>query len=104
MTHVSVNIFTVHPAEWDAFLALQRERFLPLLRQCPGFLHFEMAQSGPGSGVATLWWASEEARRAATPALQAWVSEHLDPYFLSLENPSGPLVLSTRMESGGEGD
>ena len=95
VVHASVNLFTVREAEWDAFVALQRDRFLPLLRQHPGFLGFELVRTGPGAGVATLWWASEAAREAATPALNAWVADKLDPFFLSLENPAGPVVLTT---------
>jgi hypothetical protein len=92
----SVNLFTVREADWDAFILLQRDHFLPILRKQAGFLDFEVVRTGPASGVATLWWASEQARIAATPQLHEWVSIHLDPFFLTLENPAGPVVLSTR--------
>ena len=96
MAYASVNIFTVREAEWDAFIRLQHDHFLPLLRMQAGFRHFEIVQTGPGSGVATLWWESEQARIEATPLLHDWVTVHLDRYFLALENPSGPVVMSTR--------
>jgi antibiotic biosynthesis monooxygenase len=92
----SVNIFTVRADAWDAFILLQREQFLPLLRGQAGFLDFEIVQTGPDSGVATLWWESEEARSSATPQLHGWVSHYLDPLFVTLDNPSGPVVMSTR--------
>lgn len=96
MAYVSVNVFAIREEEWDAFVGLQSEEFVPLLRRQPGFEGFELVRTGPATGVATLWWASEKARAAATPALHHWVSVHLDPYFVSLDNPSGPVVLSTR--------
>jgi hypothetical protein len=92
----SINLFTVREAEWDAFMLLQRDHFVPLLREQPGFRDFEVVRTGPASGVATLWWESEEARKAAAPRLHEWVTAHLDPFFLTLENPSGSVVLSTR--------
>ncbi len=103
MAYSSVNIFTVREAEWAAFILLQRDRFLPLLRKQVGFLDFEIVQTGPDSGVATLWWESEEARKAATPQLHDWVSRHLDPFFVTLDNPSGPIVMSTRPGASGAG-
>ena len=93
---VSVNVFTVRPDTIDAFVALQRDAFLPLLRAQPGFLAFEVVRTGTDTGVATLWWTSEQARQAATPALNAWVEEHLEPFFTALHNPSGSVVLSSR--------
>lgn len=98
--YASVNVFTVRTGKMDAFVALQRDAFLPLLRRQPGFLAFEVVRSGADTGVATLWWASEEARRAATPALTAWVEEHLEPLFVALDNPAGPVVLSWRDNIG----
>ena len=96
MAYASINIFAVREGQMDAFVALQREAFLPLLRQQSGFLALEIVQTGADTGVATLWWASEETRRAATPTLSAWVEEHLEPFFTALENPAGPVVLSSR--------
>jgi heme-degrading monooxygenase HmoA len=96
MPFVSVNVFTLHSGEMRNFVQLQREAFLPLLAQQPGFVAFEVVQTGPDTGVATLWWESEDARRSATPALSAWVEEHLDPLLAKLENPAGPVVLSSR--------
>ncbi len=97
MTYVSVNVFTVQPGQMDACVALQRNAFLPLLRQQPGFLSLEVVQTGLDTGVGILWWASEEARIAATPGLMAWVEQHLDPFFVALVNPAGPVVLSFRI-------
>jgi len=65
------------------------------LRQQPGFLGLEVVQTGLDTGVGILWWASEEARMAATPMLMAWVEQHLDPLFVALDNPTGPVVLSS---------
>jgi hypothetical protein len=98
MPYASVNVFTLHSGEMSNFILLQRDAFLPLLAQQPGFIDFEIVQTGPDTGVATLWWDSEDARRLATPALSAWVGEHLDPLFAKLDNPAGPVVLSTRDE------
>jgi len=96
MRHASINVFTVRAGAMDAFIALQRDVFLPLLRQQPGFVAFEIVRTGDDTGVTTLWWASEEARRAASPPLTAWVEQHLTPYVVALDNPSGPVVLSSR--------
>ena len=96
MRFASINVFTVRADEMDAFVALQRDAFLPLLRQQPGFLAFELVRTGDDTGVATLWWVSEEARRAASPGLTAWVEQHLTPFFVALNNPAGPVVLSSR--------
>jgi hypothetical protein len=100
MACASINIFTVRKQEWESFLALQRDQFIPLLRLQPGFLEFEITRTGSGSGVAILWWESEDARAAATPRLHEWVSRYIDPYLLTLDNPSGPVVLSTRRPEG----
>jgi len=96
MACASINIFTVREQEWESFLTLQRDHFIPLLRLQPGFLDFEITRTGLGSGVAILWWESEEARMTAAPRLHEWVNQYLDPYLLTLDNPSGPVVLSTR--------
>ena len=98
MRYASINVFTVRAGDMDAFIALQRTVFLPLLRQHTGFLAFEIVRTGDDTGVATLWWASEEARRAATPHLTAWVEQHLTPFFVTLDNPAGPIVLSSRAQ------
>ena len=95
MRYASINIFTVRPGAMEAFVALQRDEFLPLLREQPGFLAFELVRTGNDTGVATLWWASEEARRAATPDLTAWVEQHLEPFIVALDNPAGPVVVAS---------
>jgi len=94
--YASINVFSVRAGDMGAVVALQRDEFVPLLRQQPGFLAFELVRSGDDTGVATLWWASEEARRAATPRLTAWVEQHLAPFFVALDNPAGPVVFSSR--------
>jgi heme-degrading monooxygenase HmoA len=95
MRYASINVFTVRPGAMEAFVALQRDEFLPLLREQPGFLAFELVRTGDDTGVATLWWASEEARRAATPGLTAWVEQHLTPFVVALDNPAGPVVMAS---------
>ncbi len=96
MRYASINVFTVRAGAMDAFIALQRTGFLPLLHQQMGFLACEIVRTGDDTGVATLWWASEEARHAATPRLTVWVEQHLAPFFVALDNPAGPVVLSSR--------
>ncbi len=96
MSFASVNVFTVRAGAMDAFVALQHDAFLPLLRRQSGFHAFEIVRTGADTGVATLWWASEEARQAATPELNRWVEEHLAPFFIAVDNPAGPVVLSWR--------
>lgn len=96
MAYASVNVFTVREGDWEPFVALQTDGFIPLRRRQAGFVDFEIVRTGPSSGVAILWWESEEARASATPALQEWVTVNLDPYFVAIENPSGAVVLSTR--------
>ncbi len=96
MPYASINVFTVRAGQMEAFIAVQRDAFLPVLRGHAGFLDLEIVQTGPDTGVATLWWASEQARRAATPPLTAWVETHLAPFFVAVDNPAGPVVLTTR--------
>jgi len=93
MRYASINVFTVRAGAMDAFIALQRTGFMPLLRQQRGFLAYEIVRTGDDTGVATLWWASEETRRAATPRLTVWVEQHLAPFFVALDNPAGLVVL-----------
>ncbi len=38
----------------------------------------------------------------ATPQLHEWVTVHLDPFFLTLDNPAGPVVMSTRSSNAPE--
>ncbi len=96
MPYASINVFTVRAGQMEAFIAVQRDAFLPVLRSHAGFLDLEIVQTGPDTGVATLWWASEQARRTATPLLTSWVEAHLTPYFVAVDNPAGPVVLTTR--------
>jgi quinol monooxygenase YgiN len=93
--YASINVFTVRAGDMDTFVALQRDAFVPLLRQQPGFLAFELVRTGDDTGVAMLWWASEDARHAATPCLTAWVEQHLMPFFVTLDNPAGPVVVAS---------
>jgi len=99
MSFASCNIFTLHPGQMEAFIAFQRDTFLPLLQQQPGFLALEVVQTGPDTGVATLWWTSEEARKSASPSLVSWVEAHLEPFIHTLDNPAGPVVLSSRPDT-----
>jgi hypothetical protein len=101
MSYASINLFRLKPGSMDTFLALNQDEFLPLLRRQPGFEGLELVRTGADTGVATLWWASYAARHAATPALQPWVDAYLEPYFVSLDNPAGPVTLSWR--HGGSG-
>jgi hypothetical protein len=98
MAYASINVFSVNAGTMDAFIKLNRDRFLPLLRRQPGFIAFEVVRTGADSGVATLWWESEQARIAATPLLAEWVNENLEPFFVQLDNPSGEVVLASRSD------
>jgi Antibiotic biosynthesis monooxygenase len=98
MAYASVNVFTVTPGAIDQFTTLNREQFLPLLNRQDGFVAFELVQTGADSGVAILWWQSEQARIDATPRLTPWVDEHLERFLVRLENPAGDVVLSSRTD------
>jgi hypothetical protein len=98
MAYASINLFTVNTGTMNEFITLNREQFLPLLNQQNGFVAFELVQTGADSGVAILWWQSEQARIDATPRLTPWVDEHLEQFFVTLENPSGDVVLSSRID------
>jgi hypothetical protein len=65
---------------------------LPILREQPGFVAYELITTGPSSLVSISTWRNHDEADAAVKTIGGWVKEHMAELTLSVENHVGDVA------------
>ena len=69
---------------------------LPNLRRQPGFLAYDLIETGTNSLISISRWQSQEQAEEATKSAASWVKENLGFMLILVENHAGEVVLSSQ--------
>jgi hypothetical protein len=94
MTYIRIGIYAL---QGEAIVIAQQatEELLPILRQQPGFVDYELVAAGPKLISISAWEFEEQAAEGAALAA-TYISGHLDAQLTLDQHYIGDLVLSSR--------
>jgi len=96
MAHVRIAIYKFKPGMVDEVIRRAQSGMLPLFRQQPGFVAYDVARTGDDEGVSISTWDSAEQAQVAIQTAAGWVKENLADMVVSVENHVGELSFSSR--------
>ena len=96
MPHVRIAVDRIRPGSVEMVVRKVREGLLPLLRQQPGFVAYDVVATGDDEAVFISTWESRQAAEGSIGLAATWVRENLAELIVSVENHVGELRYSTR--------
>jgi heme-degrading monooxygenase HmoA len=96
MHHVRVGVYKFKPGTTDTIVAKAEAELLPLHRQQPGFVGYEVVRTGTDSVVSISTWETEAEAEDAAKRSVAWVNENIRGAIDTVENHIGELAFLGR--------
>jgi len=76
MPHVRIAVYALQKGTTGETLQRAQETAFPLYRQRPGFVAYELFQTGDDSIVSVTTWETHEQAEAACRVDDQWIAEH----------------------------
>ena len=96
MHHVRVGVYQFKPGTTDTVLRKAEVELLPMHRQRPGFIGYEVVRTGGDTAVSISTWESQaQAEDAATRSVD-WVKANIHDSIDSVQNHVGELAFEGR--------
>jgi quinol monooxygenase YgiN len=95
MPHECIAVYKLQASASD-MVRRAEEEMLPIFRQQPGFIAYELIETGTDSLISISTWQSQEQANEATKSAALWVKENLGFMLIVIENYVGEVVLSSR--------
>src|SRR5205823_4622833 len=96
MHHVRVGVYTFKPGTTDTIIRKAELELLPMHRQRPGFIGYEVVRTGQDSVVSISTWESQaQAEDAATRSVE-WVTANIQNSIETVQNHVGELSFEGR--------
>src|SRR5919107_1407415 len=96
MAHVRVAVYTFKPGTIDEVSKRVESGVLPLFRQHPGFIAYDVVTTGGNKGVSISTWGTAEQADEASAIAARWVKENIADMVVSVERHVGELRISSR--------
>jgi hypothetical protein len=101
MPHVCVSVYCFQGGTADQTLRKARETAYPAYRQRPGFVAYELFQTGEDSGIGISTWETAPQAEAAAAADDQWITEHGFTTVSWVQAHLGRVHFSSRGEAAG---
>jgi hypothetical protein len=101
MLHVCVNVYYFQKGTAGETLQRARETAYPLYRQRPGFVGYELFQTGEDSGIGITTWETAAEAEAAAGLDDRWIDEHGFTTVSWVQEHVGSVYFSSRGAAGG---
>ena len=95
MTHMRIAAYRITSGTAQEVADLARDGMLPIFRQQPGFVGYEVVDAGNGTVLSVSRWQSAEQAVAATAKAADWVRENLAARVQLQASYVGEALLST---------
>jgi hypothetical protein len=102
MPHVRVSVYCFQKGTAEEALQRARDTALPLYRQRPGFLAYELFLTGEDSGIGISTWDAAAQAEAATELDDRWITEHGFTTVSWVQGHVGRVYFSSRERTGGK--
>ena len=77
--YVAIRRVTAQPGVFDEVVQRDEEGLVPLLRDIPGFIEFDLVQVGENVGVSILLFETQEQAEEANRQTAEWVKQNIVP-------------------------
>jgi len=96
MPYVRVALDRFQPGAGDQVLAKVQHGLLPVLRQQPGFVAYEVIRTGADSAIFIHTSETQQQAEASLQSVTAWVQENLAGLIAAVENHVGEVAITSR--------
>jgi len=101
MPHVCVSVYSFQKGTAVETLQRARDTAFPLYRQRPGFVGYELIQTGEDSGIGVTTWETAAQAEAATGIDDQWIAEHGFTTVSWVQEHVGAVYFSSRDRAAG---
>jgi hypothetical protein len=101
MPHVRVSVYAFQRDTAEEALQRARDTALPLYRQRPGFVAYELIQTGGDSGIGISTWDTAAQAESSTEVDDRWITEHGFTTVSWVQGHVGRVYYSSRERMGG---
>jgi heme-degrading monooxygenase HmoA len=102
MPHACVSVYYFQKGTAEETLQRARDTAYPIYRQRPGFVGYELIQTGEESGIGVTTWETAAQAQAATGLDDQWINEHGFTTVSWVQEHVGPVYFSSREGAGGK--
>jgi heme-degrading monooxygenase HmoA len=85
MVHVRLGVYRFQPGSIDTVIERGQAELLPLFREQPGFVAYEVVRSGADTGVSISHWMSSADAKRANATAQTWLRDNFAPLLVSAD-------------------
>lgn len=95
MNHERIAVYKLQTSA-DEVVQRVEAGFLPILRQQPGFVAYELVETGTDSLISISTWQTEEQAEEATKIAAIWTKDNLGFTLMLTKDYAGEILLSSR--------
>jgi quinol monooxygenase YgiN len=95
MPHEHVAVYKLQTSASEVVKRAE-QGMVPNLRRQPGFLAYDLIETGTNSLISISRWQSQEQAEEATKSAASWVKENLGFMLILVENHAGEVVLASQ--------
>lgn len=95
MNHKRIAVYKLQ-ASADEIVQRVEAGMLPIFQRLPGFVAYELIETGTDSLITISTWESEEQADEATKSAAVWTKDNLGFTLVLADNYIGEVLLSTR--------
>ena len=92
--YARVGVYTIKPGQLEEVVRKVEAEQVPIIRQQPGFVAYELIRTGADRCVTISRWGSEAEAEASRAVAGAWVREHLAELIADSQTHSGEIAIA----------
>ena len=96
MVYARVAVYRFRPGMAVPAIGRAQAGMLPIFREQPGFVAYEVVKTGDDAAVSISTWGSAEHARRAVEMAAGWVKDNIGDMVVSVENHVGEVSFSSR--------
>jgi quinol monooxygenase YgiN len=94
MRHVRIAFYKLKPGTADAVIRKAERELLPIFRNQPGCVSYDVVKTGHASAISISTWETRKQAEAAAQTAAAWAQENVADMIVSVENHVGEIAFS----------
>jgi hypothetical protein len=103
MVYVRLGVYRFQPGSIETVINRGEAELLPLFREQPGFVAYEVVRTGVDTGVSINHWLTRADAEQAHATAQTWLRDNFVPLVISADGHIDEAVFSSRSDGVLEG-
>ena len=92
--YARVGVYAIKPGRLEEVVQKVEAGQVPIIRQQPGFVSYELIRTGADSCVTISRWGSEAEAEASRAVAAVWVREHLAELIADSQTHTGEIAIA----------